>query len=263
MIDIHSHILPGLDDGSDDWGQSFRMAENAARDGIRGIICTPHWSPAFPNNDRNRILENFAQFRERVQEEGIPISVFPGCELVIDFGLPERIEAGEALTVNDERRFALIETPHEFIPPNVEHFFWMLQVKGITPILGHPERNRQILKDQSRLVSWVESGVLVQITAGSIIGHFGKPVRQLSAEMLRRNLVHFVASDSHSCDGKRHPGLSQCRDLTAGIIGEEETEKIFCANPSCILRGVLPDILEPLPPQAKRPSLFARLLHFR
>lgn len=261
-IDIHSHILPGLDDGSDDWEQSLRMASIAAEDGISKIVCTPHWSPVFPDNGRNRILAAVEEFRIRITDEAIPIEVYPGCELVVDFDLPQKIGSGEVLSINDERRFALVEMPHEILPPKLERFFWRLQVEGITPILGHPERNRQILNNHSMLPGWIEAGALIQITAGSLAGYFGKQVRKLCTEMLRHRFVHFVATDAHSDTGKRNPALSEAREIVADIIGSEAAEKIFLENPSCILRGELPEVDEPISPPAGKQSLISRLFPF-
>lgn len=261
MIDLHSHILPGLDDGSDDWDQSLRMARMAVDDGITGVICTPHWSPSYPDNTRDAILPLVDEFRSRIKAEDIPLEIYPGCEMVIHFALPEKLESGELLSINDGRRFALVEMPHEYFPPNLDQLFWMLQVKGVTPILGHPERNWQVIKNRSVLPKWIEAGVLVQITAGSLVGYFGGEVRELCRDMLQRRLVHFVGTDCHSSSGKRSPQLSKARALASNLIGAEETEKIFVENPSRVVRGELPDVREPLEPPRKQ-SIIKRLFPF-
>jgi len=155
-----------------------------------------------------------------------------------------------------------VEMPHEVIPPNVDHLFWMLRVKGVTPILGHPERNWMVMKKPGLMQKWVESGVLVQITAASLVGHFGREVREVSINLLKRRMVHFVATDSHNC-GRRKPILSEARALATSIIGSNEAERIFSEIPACIVRGDLPEMLEPLPPAEKKSSFLDRFFSFR
>lgn len=233
------------------------MARIAAEDGISGIVCTPHWSPVFPDNDRAAVLASVKEFRKRLKREGIGIEVYPGSELVIHFSLPEKIEAGELLSVNDNRAFALVEMPYDVIPPNLDKLFWMMQVKGVTPILAHPERNRQLMKHPSLLEKWIEAGALVQITGSSLMGFFGNTIREFSAELLRRRMVHFVASDSHN-SGQRGPVLSEARDIVSSIVGPEETREIFVESPSRVLRGEFPNIQQPLPPENKDSSFMRR-----
>lgn len=260
MIDIHCHMLPGVDDGAKDWEQSLEMARLAVKDGISGIICTPHCSPRFPGNDRSAVLAVVEEFRKRLHDEDIPLQIYPGAELVIDFDLPEKIAAGEVMTTNDDLKFALVEIPHEFLPPYLDRLFWSLQAKGIVPILGHPELNWQLMKNPSLLLNWVEGGVLVQITGNSLSGLSGRRIREFSSELLRRRMVHFIATDSHNSGG-RPPILSTARELCASIIGIEETQMIFSGNPSSILQGVVPQVSDPLPPEKKnKPSFIQRFI---
>ncbi|MEN6440241.1 MAG: CpsB/CapC family capsule biosynthesis tyrosine phosphatase, partial [Syntrophobacter sp.] len=177
------------------------------------------------------------------------------------FSLPEMLESGELLTINNGGTFALVETPYEIIPPNLDRLFWMLQVKGITPILAHPERNVRLLRDPMLLHKWVEAGTLVQVTAGSIEGSFGGDIREFARDLLRRRMVHFVASDAHNA-GRRCPALSEAREITASIIGPEEAKRIFTLHPSSIVRGELPEVDAPLPPETKKPSLMERFFPF-
>jgi len=257
VIDLHCHILPGLDDGAESWEQSLQMARIAAEDGISGIVCTPHCSPGFPENKRASILASVKEFRTRLRREGIRIEVYPGSELAIHFALPEKIEAGEFLSINDNRTFALVEMPYEVIPPNLDKLFWMMQVKGVTPILAHPERNLLVLKRPLLLEKWIEAGVLVQITGSSLVGFFGSSIRDFSTELVRRRMVHFVATDSHS-SGQRRPVLSKAREIVSSIVGPEEAREIFVEHPSRVLRGEFPAIREPLPPENRNTSFMRR-----
>ena len=260
MIDIHCHILPGLDDGAEDWAHSIEMAQIAAIDGISGIVCTPHFSHAFPGNNLTTILAAIEELRARLRQTEIRLELYPGCELAIDSNLPEKIEAGELLTINDNRRVALIEMPAEVIPPNLDRFFWMMLTRGITPVLAHPERNYHLMKNPSVLLNWIQTGVLVQITGSSLRGHYGQEIRDFSAKLLQHRMVHCVASDSHGPD-RRRPVLSKARAMTETIIGPEEAYKIFHEYPVQLLSGEVPDVMPPIPFEKKK-SLIRRIFPF-
>lgn len=256
VIDLHCHILPGLDDGAGDLEHSVQMARIAVLDGISGIVCTPHMSPCFPGNNREVILAAVEALSARLMEEGIELELYPGCELAIDSDLPEEIEAGKLLTINDSGNFALLEMPAEMIPPHMSKFFWMLQVKGITPILAHPERNFQLIKHSSILLKWVEAGVLVQITGDSLRGRYGRTIGDFSLKLLKQRMAHFVATDSHN-PGRRKPVLSGARRIVESTIGSEEMQKIFYEYPAEILDGKIPKVM-PAISLEKKPCSFIR-----
>lgn len=260
MIDLHCHILPGLDDGSSDWGQSLEMARIAVMDGISGIVCTPHYSPAFPENRRTAIMDAVEEFRTRLRQAEIQLELYPGCELVIGSNLPKQIESGELLTVNDNRKIALVEMPVEVIPPNLDRFFWSMSVSGIGTVLAHPERNYQLMKNPSVLVEWVRAGTMVQITSSSLRGHHGKEIRDFALKLLRHRMVHFVATDSHHPD-RRRPVLSKAHSIAEAIVGPEEAHRIFYEYPAQVLSGEVPDIAPAIPIETKT-SIFRRIFPF-
>lgn len=254
MIDIHCHILPGLDDGARDMAQSIAMAQIAAMDGITGIVCTPHFSPVFPGNIRRTVLESVERLQTKLREMEIQLALYPGSELAIDPNIVEKIGSGELLTVNDNMKVALIELPPEIIPPNLDRFFWSLQARGINTILAHPERCYPLMKNPSLLFDWVQAGVMVQLTGSSVMGHYGEPIRDFSFELLKHRMAHLVASDSHG-DTARRPMLSRARAVTEEIVGAEEARKIFCEYPDSILCGEFPDVEPPIPFEKKKPFL--------
>ncbi len=260
VIDLHCHILPGLDDGAEDWGQSLQMARIAAKDGISGIVCTPHYSPAFPGNHRNAVMASVEELRTRLRQAKIPLELYPGCELAIDPNLPERIESGELLTINDNRKIVLLEMPSKLIPPNLDRFFWMMQLKGFTPVLAHPERNYYLMKNPSALLDWIQAGVMVQITGASLRGYYGEEPRDFSLKLLRQRMVHLVASDSHG-PATRRPLLSKARAITEAVIGAEEAHRIFCEYPVEVLHGQVPEVA-PAIPLEKKTSLIGRFFPF-
>jgi protein-tyrosine phosphatase len=256
VIDLHCHILPGLDDGPENWDESLEMAQIAVMDGISGIVCTPHYSPAFPGNSRIAVMASVEELRIRLRQWGIRLELYPGCELAVDSKLAEKIRSGDLLTFNDNRKIALIEMPYQVAPPGLGGFFWMMQAKGIRAVLAHPERNYSLVQNPSMLLEWIQGGILVQITAASLIGLFGQEVRDFSRELLRRRMAHLVASDSHGHAGRR-PVLSQACAVSESIIGPEETRRIFYEYPALILRGEVPDVASPVPFE-KKASLIRR-----
>ncbi len=254
MIDLHSHILPGLDDGAQDPDQSLEMARLAAGDGISGIVCTPHSPPVFPANRRATILAAVEELRTRLREAQIRLEIYPGSELSIQSKLPEKIESGELLSINDNRKIALIEMPIDLIPPNLDRFFRMIRLQGIDTVLAHPERNYCLMKNPSALLEWVQAGVMVQITAASLRGHYGQAIRDFSLELLRHRMVHFVSTDSHSPE-RRAPVLSEARAITESVTGAEVAHRIFFEYPVRVLRGEVPDLMPPIPFEKKAPLL--------
>ena len=260
MFDVHCHILPGLDDGAENWAESIEMARIAAADGISGVVCTPHQSPDFPENLRYKVIASVETLRTKLREAAIGLQLYPGCELAIDPNLPAKIESGESLTINDNRKIALVEMPADTIPPDLAGFFRTLQTKGINIILAHPERNPLLIKHPAELLKWVQAGIMVQITAGSLNGYYGDEILDFSLELLQHRMVHFVASDSHSRDMRR-PVLSMARTITEEIIGPGETRKIFCEYPVSVLRGDVPDTPPPIPIEKKTP-LIRRFFRF-
>jgi len=259
VIDIHCHILPGLDDGAQDWAQSLEMAQVAAMDGISGIVCTPHYSPVFPRSGRNAVMALVEQLRTKLREAEIPLALYPGCELAIDSNIAGKIESGDLLSINDTRKIALVELPAEVIPPNLDRFFWMMKAKGIDTVLAHPERNRSLIQNPSLLLEWIHAGVMVQITGSSLLGHFGKEILDFSLKLLQHRMVHLVASDSHG-HTMRRPMLSKARAITEATAGLEQARRIFDEYPAQILRGEVPDVAPPIPIE-KKPTLFRRIFH--
>lgn len=261
VIDLHCHILPGLDDGAQDWAQSLEMARIAAADGICGIVCTPHSSTVYPANHRTTILAAVEELRTRLRKAEIRLELYPGCELSPQYNLLERIESGELLTINDNRRIALIEMPSDLITPNLGKFFGMMRGKGIDTVLAHPERNYHLMKNPSVLLEWIQAGVMVQMTAASLTGYYGHAIRDFSVKLLRHRMAHFVATDSHS-PGRMAPMLSKARAITEAIIGPEEAHRIFCEYAVQVLRGEVPDVMPAISFERKTPTI-RRIFPFR
>lgn len=261
MLDLHNHILPGLDDGAADWREALSMARLAAEDGIEGVVCTPHWICGLFENGRTRILEAVEVLKDKLAQEAIPLAVYPGCELRLHHDIPGRIEAREVLTFNDNGRYALIELPDEFLPRTLEHFFWEIQARNITPVISHPERNPALMRKPMRLYKLVEMGSLLQVTSSSVLGGFGSEVRKFAVELLEHRMVHVIATDSHG-PRRRSPKLSECHAQVAGLLGEETARRLFHENPERIIHGEPVAPIEPIPfgAGAHQSSLWNKLL---
>jgi len=260
MIDIHNHMLPGIDDGAQDWDQALTMARMAVEDGIEGVVCTPHCISGLFPNDRSSVLQAVKTLREKLAAHEIPLDVYPGSELRLDFELLGKINSGKVLTLNDTGRYVLIELPTEVLPPNLEHFFWELQSRHITTVLAHPERNAALIHDPAQLNSWVEMGVLTQITASSLGGRFGTAIQQFAVSLIEHQMVHLIATDSHGTR-RRTPRLSKGYGLAREIVGEDMAQEMVNGIPKRILEGET--VVPPCPiPLTGRKSWFSPIKRF-
>lgn len=246
MFDIHHHLLPGLDDGPLDWEQSMAMAQEAVADGIAEVVCTPHWMPGQFENNRSQVLTAVKKLQEKLNDCDIPLRVYPGAELRLDPHLPQNIESGDLITLNDTGRFALIELPDPLVPQDVDRIFGELLTRTITPVIGHPERNHALQRDPTLLYQWVEMGALAQVTAGSVTGRFGAHIRRFTLLLLEHRLVHLLATDAHS-PNIRAPKLSEALVEVGEIVGEEDAVRMVKDTPRLIIGGEPVPFLRPIP----------------
>lgn len=197
MIDIHSHILPGVDDGAKTEADSIAMAKAAIDEGIDTIIATPHHRNGQFENDRQMILTNVSILNDLFAKEDIPLTVLPGQEVRINGDMIEDIHNGELLALNDTK-YLFVEFPSDHVPRYAKQMLFDIQVAGYTPIIVHPERNRELLEHPSKLYEFVRKGALTQVTAGSVVGKFGKSIQKFSNQLIEANQTHFIASDAHN-----------------------------------------------------------------
>lgn len=197
MIDIHCHILPGVDDGPGKIDESLKMARKAVDEGIKTIIATPHHKNNKYENVKGSILQNVESFNKQLINEDIPLTIFPGQEIRIYGEILEDYQKGEILPLNMSK-FIFIEFPTASVPKYSERMLYNLQLEGFTPIIVHPERNKEIIENPKQLYNFVKNGILTQVTAASITGHFGKSIKKFSEQLILHNLTHFVASDAHN-----------------------------------------------------------------
>lgn len=196
MIDIHSHILPFLDDGASDWSESLVMARQACEDGIRVIIATPHHYNGRYVNKPSDVLESVELLNAKLQEEGLDVSILPGQEIRLHNELLEHWDIGELICLHDSR-YMLLELPSSHIPKTAEELIYEMSVLGIQVVIAHPERNAEIVRHPERLKRLVDLGALGQLTAQSVTGERGSKLQKISLDFCKKNLVHFVATDAH------------------------------------------------------------------
>lgn len=257
MIDIHAHILPGVDDGPRTWDDALAIIEMAAEDGIRGIVSTSHMHEAGPyKNNRTILLEKLAELKEKVADAEMPVELYAGGEVHLMPSTATWVANKEALTYCDAGRYILIELPTMEIPSFTKQVLFDLQVQGLIPIIAHPERNRAVMRNPERLFSLIARGALVQITAGSLVSN---PFAETTEILLKHDAVHFVATDTHGVR-RRPPVLSMYEEHLCDIIGEEKTKQILWKNPRFIIEGK-PLAAPPVRPmeQPKRRGILGRL----
>jgi protein-tyrosine phosphatase len=244
MIDLHCHVLPEIDDGATDLETSLAMARMASSEGISTIACTPHILPGVYNNVGPAIREAVAQLRESVLEAGIPIRLVTGADVHIRADLDVQLSNGRALTLNDSR-YLLLEPPHHQLPRGLPELIFGLQAAGYVPIVTHPERLSWIEDHYDLVKQLVRNSVLMQITAGSLLGRFGRRRRYWAERMLDDGLCHLLASDAHDTE-RRAPRLAEARELAAQRLGQDEATHLVLTRPQGILNDLMPADLPPL-----------------
>lgn len=236
MIDIHCHILPGVDDGPSTLRESLEMCRAAAADGIRTIVATPHFIPGTDEFTSRKVLDAVHVLETAAREEGLELRIMPGAEFAFSPEMPAQLTQGRHFTLNNNGRYFLTELPPFSVPPNWDGFLVSLVSLGYAPIIAHPERNDWFMSHPEALASAIDRGILVQITAMSIVGGFGLEVRDFSMFLLRHNLVHAIATDAHSADF-RLPVLSEAVGLAADLVGMERAEALVKSVPEAIISG--------------------------
>ncbi|TFB14190.1 tyrosine protein phosphatase [Filobacillus milosensis] len=200
MIDIHSHILAGLDDGASLIEESLDIAKAAVNEGIHIIYATPHHNQRYIY-DKNLVYTKAKELNRLLQENHINLNVRVGQEVRIRMDLPELLKQNNVLTLG-ESQYVLIEFPSTQVPHYTKDVFFKLQLAGYQPIIAHPERNIEILHKPNILYDLIINGALSQVTAGSVAGNFGKKIQKLSFKLIEANLVHFIASDAHNISSR-------------------------------------------------------------
>jgi protein-tyrosine phosphatase len=232
MVDIHCHILPGIDDGPKSWAVTAEMCRMAALDGITHIVATPHGNDQYPY-DRDRYTEMLGQLHD-AGEGKLTFSL--GCDFHFSYeNIQDALEHPRRYTIGDSQ-YLLIEFSDFGIPPSVKQNLLSISSCGMVPIITHPERNRPLLNNPEMVLDFVEQGCLVQVTANSLTGYWGSRSKTMAEWLLKRQAVHVIASDAHDCV-HRKPVLSEARKIVTKLASAEVAEALFVQTPSAIVEG--------------------------
>jgi protein-tyrosine phosphatase len=234
-VDIHCHLVPGIDDGARDEADALAMARLAVAEGTATVICTPHQLGNYRHNQGNNILRRVQALQELLNTHQIPLVVLPGADVRIEGDMTQLLGSGEVLTLGDHGRHVLLELPHDIYLP-LEPVLEVLRNQGITGILSHPERNRGLLRQPRLIEPLVEAGCLMQVTTGSLTGSFGPECQQLAESMVARGRVHFLATDAHGSN-RRRPLFRAAVARAIELAGESAAMAMCRDNPRLVAIG--------------------------
>ncbi|MEY8191264.1 tyrosine-protein phosphatase [Peribacillus simplex] len=254
MIDIHCHILPGVDDGSVDMNESMNMVRKAVEAGITHIYATPHHLNEKYVNVKSSIIDRAVRFNESLQRNNISLTIHLGQEVRIHRDIFNSLEKKEILTLDDNGTYLLLELPSGRVPIYTQEVIYELLLKGITPIIVHPERNKELIENHKLLFELVQEGALTQLTSGSIIGNFGKSIQSFSKKIIEHNLAHFIATDAHNI-GSRGFTLQHAYETITKSYGIQRTF-YFKENAEQLLKNQSPAVEKPVPFKRKIFGIF-------
>ncbi|WHY55230.1 tyrosine-protein phosphatase [Peribacillus simplex] len=254
MIDIHSHILPGVDDGSADMKESLNMGRKAVEAGITHLFATPHHLNEKYVNVKSDIIDRAVRLNESLKQNNIPLTIHLGQEVRIHRDIFTSLEKAEILTLDDNGTYLLLELPSGKVPTYTQEVIYELLLKGITPIIVHPERNKELIANHKLLFELVQEGALTQLTSGSIIGNFGKSIQSFSKKIIEHNLAHFIATDAHNI-GPRGFTLQHAYETITKAYGIQRTF-YFKENAEQLLKNQSPAVEKPVPFKKKILGIF-------
>ena len=232
MIDIHCHILPGIDDGAKDTAEALSLIKLAIEDGVSRIVLTPHLHFGRFDNTLPVIKQSFAALEAEVKRADIDIALAYAAEVRLDSEMLDLLAKDELPLYGcyKGQQFMLLEFPHSHIPAGTDMLVKYLKKQNITPVIAHPERNRDLLETPHKIKQFIRLGCWFQVTASSITGHFGEACQALALTYIEQGFIQIVASDAHSVK-RRPPLLSQARSKVTALFGEEKAQQLFYDNP--------------------------------
>jgi protein-tyrosine phosphatase len=245
LIDLHCHLLPGVDDGSKNLAMSLDMARMACADGITTVVCTPHILPTVYENKGPEIKAAVTLLQQALSSADIPLSLLSGADVHMVPDLVSGLNDGRILTLAGSR-YLLLEPPHHVMPRQLDECIFKLQSAGYVAILTHPERLSWIEPQYVLIRRMVHRGLWIQLTAGSLTGRFGQGPRYWAERMLDEGLCHVMATDAHNTS-TRPPHLGSAQAMVEQRLGAAEAANIFRIRPRGVLDNVSPAKLPPLP----------------
>lgn len=262
MIDLHSHILPGIDDGSKSLEMSLEMARIAVKDGIRVMACTPHIYPGLYVNEAAGIKSARDALQMALDENGIALQLTTGADVHLVPGLLDGLRAGRVPSLNGTR-YVLLEPSHHVAPPRFAELVFQLVAAGHVPVITHPERLTWVKDHFQVFVDLTRQGAWLQVTAGALTGVFGPHARYWGERFVGEGLTHILATDAHS-SGRRVPVLSEGLAVAERLLGAQEAQQLVQGRPAALMSDTPPSQVAPLPARKTSPdSWFRRLVNAR
>jgi protein-tyrosine phosphatase len=248
MIDIHHHLLWGMDDGASNLETSVAMAKAAAADGISHIVCSPHANGTYAYEPWV-IRDKIAELQRLLDRDAIAVKLGGGCDFHMSYENVQEAKLDPGKFSINGSGYLLVEIPDYGISPGLTEIFYQLQLAGLIPILTHPERNPTLQADRPRMMDWLRGGVLVQVTAGSVVGRMGRHAERMAHDLLADRWVNFLATDAHNTTS-RPPKMREAFDVVAKKYGPEYAHLLCVSNPLAAFTG------KPLPPQPEPLNLY-------
>ncbi len=241
-VDIHCHVLPGVDDGAPDVTTSLEMLRSAIGEGLRKVVVTPHY-PANAEPDLLREHERtFSDLASAVAAEGLHVELFLGVEIAFRFGLEDIAADPSARLAGGQ--YVLVDLPPGPLPPGLEQAFFALRTAGWRPIRAHPERHRELARKPERIQRLRDQELLFQVNSGSLVGEFGRRAMATAQLLIERGWADFVASDGHDLS-KRRMTIRSAEDRLLALVGTERTRQLLCDNPACVMTGATTEPYDP------------------
>jgi protein-tyrosine phosphatase len=262
MIDIHSHILWGLDDGAQNPTISMDLARIAADHGTTAIFATPHVLASAQHIPWETITAKTAELNADSQRQGINLTVYPGAELEMNWDMVDLIKDGHSDYCLAGSDYLLVELPFQTIPPYADEFIYQMQLRGKNPIIAHPARHMKLMAHPEILRNWLDKGVLLQCNGGSFTGFFGKHVQANAQMLLRNNMVHFIGSDAHRVEG-RNTNLTGAKTEIIKLAGTARAEELMDTNPQKILdnKVLIPTVPDVIQTTTEKKGFWSKLFH--
>lgn len=257
LVDLHSHILPGVDDGSPDMNHSLILAKAAVADGVTHMLLTPHHMDGKYINHKRDVIRKTEEFQQALIENAIPLKVFPGQEVHISDKLLESIDRDDILFADEDSHYLMLELPHTHVPGYfMKNIFPELRNRGIVPVIVHPERNQEIQRNPNLLYEIVKNGCLTQLTASSYLGVFGEKVTEFTQKIINANLGYTFSSDAHNLKGRKTKMTGAYAKLSKF---NEKLSKSYQENGKLILNGE--DIMQENAKKIKKRFFLFNMFH--
>lgn len=235
MVDLHCHLLPGIDDGSRSMKISLRLAREATENGVTHALLTPHHMNGRYVNHKRDVIRRTKEFQKQLNAHNIPLTVFPGQEVRINGQLIDALNEDDILFADEDNRYLMLEFPDDDVPHYTNQMIFELQQRGITPVIVHPERNTRIMDHPELLYQLLQKGCLSQITASSYVGTFGKKVEDFSEKLIKNGQGYLFASDAHDLPGRKYE-MRQAFEKLSKEFGQELSDQ-YANNARSIING--------------------------